>query len=163
MADNKADDFFKDNLKIDSKKVGIVIGTGGKNINKIRKDTGANINIKKINDSLSNCYINGTEAQVKDAKQYIEKVINQTIDKTENFSKKKDQYVPNRQERKTFSYNMTDFPGLPCTSSISTENNYFQNTSKTFSSIAEYKNPVEIIREEAPKSGMVDLKTLSNK
>ena len=58
---------------------------------------------------------------------------------------------------------MTDFPGLPCKSSISTENNYFQNTSKTFSSIAEYKKPVEIIREEAPKSGMVDLKTLSNK
>ena len=40
MADNMASNMFKDSLKIDSKKVGIVIGSGGKTINKIRRDTG---------------------------------------------------------------------------------------------------------------------------
>ena len=83
MADNMASNMFKDSLKIDSKKVGIVIGSGGKTINKIRRDTGANINIKKINDTSSNCYFSGTETQVRDAKQYIQKVINQTIYKSE--------------------------------------------------------------------------------
>lgn len=164
MADNMASNMFKDSLKIDSKKLGIVIGSGGKTINKIRRDTGANINIKKINDTSSNCYFSGTETQVRDAKQYIQKVINQTIYKSETSHRRENYPRSKEPERKTFSYNMNEFPGLPHNSSnLIGNNNYFQNTSKTFSSVAEYKKPVEKIKEEPPKSGMVDLRTLSSR
>jgi hypothetical protein len=68
-------------LIIDSNHIGIIIGKGGNTINQIRKDTGANIQLKKpTHDNPDHCaIINGTDDQISDTIQYINKIINRVF------------------------------------------------------------------------------------
>tara|TARA_B110001469_G_scaffold126040_1_gene142696 strand:+ start:900 stop:1610 length:711 start_codon:yes stop_codon:yes gene_type:complete len=70
-----------ENLFIDPKHIGIIIGKGGNTINQIRKDTGANIQLKKPTQENPDHYaiINGTDDQITDAIQYINKIINRVF------------------------------------------------------------------------------------
>lgn len=66
----------KINLELSKEYIGLVIGKGGATINQIRSDTGADIQLKKINGSDNQmAIIGGSESQIRDAEQYIMKVI----------------------------------------------------------------------------------------
>jgi len=162
---NTHEGLTSDNLKIDIKHVGIVIGSSGKTINRIIDDTGADIKIKKLNDTHSNCVINGTESQIKDAKQYISKIIDQT---KSNRNNRVNRYQPPRERiresiKTEFLYNMADFPLLPSKlklkiSNLETNSSILANTNKLFSNVLNYREP-EIQKEPEKKSvGMVELK-----
>ena len=68
-------------LIIDSKHIGIIIGKGGNTINQIRKDTGANIQLQKPTQANPDhcAIINGTDDQIADSIQYINKIINRVF------------------------------------------------------------------------------------
>ena len=66
----------KINLELNKEYIGLVIGKSGATINQIRSDTGADIQLKKINGSDNQmAIISGSESQIRDAEQYIMKVI----------------------------------------------------------------------------------------
>ena len=156
---NSQEGLTSDNLKIDIKHVGIVIGSSGKTINRIIDDTGADIKIKKLNDTHSNCVISGTESQIKDAKRYICKIIDQT---KSNRGNGVNRYQPPRERiresiKTEFLYNMLDFPLLPSKlklkiSNLETNSPILVNTNKLFSNMVNYREP-EIQKEQDRESG----------
>lgn len=111
--------FQANKLPIEDGFVGLIIGKGGATINQIRTDTGANLSLKKPNREISSQWvlITGTEEQVNDATQYIQKIIDRKKN-PESQSRSSDRQnsngrYPDRRRRDNGGYSQRRAPSPP--------------------------------------------------
>ena len=117
-------------LPIQDNLVGLVIGRGGSTINQIREVTGCNVQIRKPNHEFSSQWvlITGEETQVKDAVQYINKIIDRNQSDGNSFRRSRGggrgggrggrsqpfhRDTPTPEKPKEYQFESQEFPNLP--------------------------------------------------
>ena len=112
--------FRANKLPIEDGFVGLIIGKGGATINQIRTDTGANLSLKKPNKDISSQWvlITGTEEQVNDATQYIQKIIDRKKNPESHSRSSSDRQnsngrYPDRRRRDNGRYSQRRAPSPP--------------------------------------------------
>ena len=88
---------YNKTINIDKENIGIIIGSNGKTISSIKKESGASIQIKSHLSPGGNCKIYGTKHQIEKAIMNIKDII-----------EKKNKESNNKEEKSGFKYNMSD-------------------------------------------------------